>query len=105
MKRRKNWSTLVEGYKYDKLIYRECDKLDLKSFSDSDSACILDSRKNTSGYCPKIDISSGAISWASNFQKCVSPSTAEAELNAIVKATKEAVHLANVLKEMNIDVE
>ena len=32
-------------------------------------------------------------------------STAEAELNAVVEASKKATHLANFLKEMNIDVE
>ena len=31
------------------LIYRKCDKLDLKGFSDCDWAGILDSRKSTSG--------------------------------------------------------
>ena len=53
----------------------------------------------------KLDNSSGEFSWASELQKCVSTCTAEAELNAVVEASKEAVHLANFLKEMNIDVE
>ena len=43
------------------------------------------------------------IIWASKLPKCVSTSTAEAELNAVVEASKEAVHLANLLKEMIID--
>ena len=62
-------------------------------FSDSDRAGNLDSRKSVSGYCFKPDESSGAISWATKLQKCVTTSTAEAELNAVVEASKEAVHL------------
>ena len=95
----------LKGKKSKKFIYRKCDKLDLKGFSDSDWAGNLGSRKSTSVYYFKLDNSSGAISWASKLQKCVSTFTAEAELNAVVEASKEAVHLANLLKEMNIDVE
>ena len=88
----------LKGTESEKLICRKCDKLDLKDFSDSDWAGNLDSRKITSGYCFKLDSSSGAISWASKLQKCVSTSTAE-------ETSKKAVHLANLLKEMNMDVE
>ena len=72
---------------------------------DFDWACNFDRGKSTSGYCFKHDNSSGAISWASKLQKCASTSTAGADLNAVVEANKEAVHLSNLLKKMNIDVE
>ena len=107
----KHWNTAkaclryLKGTKSETLIYRKCDKLDLNGFSDSDWAGNLDSRKSTSGYCFKLDNISGEISWASKLQKCVSNSTAETELNAVVEASREAVHLANLLNEMNIDVE
>ena len=48
-----------------------------------------------------LDISSGAISWASKLQKFVP----EVKQNAIVETKKEAVNLVNLLKELNIDVE
>ena len=49
----------------------------------------------------KLKNSSGAIIWATKLQKCVSTSTAEAELNVVVETSKEAVHLANVLHELD----
>ena len=107
----KHWNAAKAGLRYlkgtksEKLFYRKCDKLDLKGFSDSDWTGNLNSRKSASGYCFKLDSSSGAISWASKLQKCVSTSTTEAELNALVEASKKAVYLTNILKEMNIDVE
>ena len=91
----------LKGGKSEKLFYRKCDKLDLKGFLDSDWAGDLDSRK--SGYCFKLDNSSGAISCSVKLQKYVSTSTAE--LNAVVEASKEVVQLANLSKEMNIDFE
>ena len=43
--------------------------------------------------------SAGLVSY-----KCVSTSTAKAELNAVAAESKEVVHLANLLKETNIVV-
>ena len=82
----------LKGTESEELIYGKCNKLDLKDFSDSDWAGKLDSRKSTSDYCFKLDNSSGALSWASKLQNCVSISTAKGELNAVVDASKEAVH-------------
>ena len=95
----------LKGTKSEKLNYRKCNKIDLKGFLDSDWDGNLDSRKSTSGYCFKLDSSSEAISWARRLKKCVSTSTAEAELNAVVEASEEVVHSANLLKEMKIDIE
>ena len=41
----------------------------------------------------------------SKLQKCVSTSTAEAELNAVVEANKEAVHLVNLLRESDLEIQ
>ena len=82
------------------MVFRKSEKLELAGFSDSDWAGNIDNRKRTSGFCFNLNNSSGAISWASKLQKCVSTSTAEAELNDVVEASKEAVHLVNLLREL-----
>ena len=87
------------------MIFRKSEKLELTGFSDSDWAGNIDNRKSTSGFCFKLNNSSGAISWASKLQKCVSTSTAEAELNAVVEASKEAVHLVNLLRELDLEIQ
>ena len=46
--------------------------------------------------------------WSSSgakLQKCVSTSTAEAELNTVVEASKEAVHLVNLLRELDLEIQ
>ena len=87
------------------MVFRKSEKLELTGFSDSDWAGNIDNRKSTSGFCFKLNNSSGAISWASKLQKCVSTSTAEAELNAVVEASKEAVHLVNLLRELDLEIQ
>ena len=74
----------------------------MTGFSDSDWAGNIDNRKSRSGYCFKLNNSSVAINWASTLQKCVSTSTAEAELNAVVEASKEALHLEKLLPELDL---
>ena len=78
----------LKGIKSERLIYRRCDKLDIKDLSNSDWAGILDAGKSASSYCFKVDNSSGAMSWGSKLQKCISTSTVEAELNAVVESSK-----------------
>ena len=87
------------------MIFRKNEKLELTGFSDSDGAGNIDNRRSTSSYWFKLNKSSGAISWASNLQKCVSTSRTEAELNVVVEASKEAIHLANLLRELDIDIQ
>ena len=84
------------------MVFRKSENLELTGFSDSDWAGNIDNRKSASGFCFKLNNSSGAISWASNLQKCVSTSTAEAELNTVVEASNEAVHLVNLLRELDL---
>ena len=84
---------------------RKSEKLELTWFSDSDLAGNIDNRKRTSGYCFKLNKNSVAISWASNLQKCVSTSTADAEVNAVVEASKEMVHFAKLLSELDLETQ
>ena len=95
----------LKGTKSEKMVFRKSEKLELTGFSASDWAVNIDNRKSTSGFCFKLNNSSGAISWACKLQKCVSTSTAEAELNAVVEASKEAVHLVNLLLELDLDIQ
>ena len=84
-------------------FFREGEKLELTGFSYSDWARNIDNR--ISCYCFKLNKSSCAISWDNELEKCVSTSTAEAELNAVVEASKEAVHLANLLRELGVEIQ
>jgi hypothetical protein len=63
--------------------------LGLVSYTDSDYAGCLDSRKSTSGYFFKFGY--GVISWRSKLQDCTAPSTTEAEYVAVSDAAKEAL--------------
>ena len=80
-------------------------KLELTEFADSDGAGNMDNRKSTRSFCFKLNNSSGAISSTSKLQKCVSTSTAEAELIAVVEASKEAVLLVNLLRELDLEIQ
>ena len=95
----------LKGTKSEKMIFRKSEKLELTGFSDSDWAGNIDNRKSTSGFCFKLNNCSGAISWASKLQNRVSTSTAEAEFNAVVEASKEAVHLVNLLRELDLEIQ
>ena len=95
----------LKGTKSEKMVFRKSKKLELTGFSDSDWAGNIDNRKSTNGFCFKLINSSGAISWASKLQMCVSTSTAEAELNAVVEASKEPVHLVNQLRELDLEIQ
>ena len=90
----------LKGTESEKMILRKSEKLELKGFSDQDWAGNLDHRRSICGYCFKTIKNSGAINWVIKLQKCVSTSTAEAELRS-----KEAVHLVNLLKELDLEIQ
>ena len=46
--------------------------------------------------------SSRAISWGCRAQKTVATSTAEAEFNSVVEASKEAIHLSGILEDLGV---
>ncbi|GAA0142710.1 transmembrane signal receptor [Lithospermum erythrorhizon] len=73
----------------------------LESFTDSDMAGDLDSKKSTSGYL--FTFVGGAISWQSKLQRCVALSTTEAEYIAITECCKELLWLKRFFEEIGID--
>ncbi|UYV84036.1 hypothetical protein LAZ67_X000937 [Cordylochernes scorpioides] len=71
----------------------------LIGFSDAYFAGDLDTRKSTTGYV--FMLNNGPISWCSQKQNCVSLSTTESEYIAAFKATKEAIWLRQLLRELH----
>eukprot|EP00965_Chrysotila_dentata_P114999 3801359-Pleurochrysis_carterae.AAC.1 len=69
----------------------------MHGYSDSEWA----TRHSTSGYV--FFYGQAAISWASKKQATVALSSCEAEIVAASEATKEAVYLRALLKELGID--
>lgn len=67
-------------------------------YCDSDWAGDVDSRKSTTGYC--FLLGQGAISWHSKKQPIVALSSTEAEYVASTNATKEAIWLQQLCKDV-----
>ena len=108
----KHWKAgkRVLGYfkgssKSKSLDFRRGDKLTLECFSDADWVGNLDYRKSTSGYCFKLSSSSAVVSWSTKVQRYVATSTAEAEMNSLLEATKEAIHLRDLLQDLSVEVQ
>lgn len=74
-------------------------ELDLVGWSDSNWAQDLDTRKSVSGFV--FEISGASVSWSSKKQSAVATSTVEAEYVASANATREAVWLRTLLKELD----
>lgn len=70
----------------------------LCSYTDSDMAGDVDTRKSTSGYLTTF--AGGAVSWQSRLQKCVALSTTEDELIAVVEACKELLWMKRFIGEL-----
>ena len=70
----------------------------ISGFCDSDYAGDITTAKSTSGYI--FLLAGGPISWKSKLQSIVAQSTTEAEYIAINAASKEAVYIAEILKEL-----
>ena len=94
----------LKGSKSKSSIFKRGDKLTLECFSDADWAGNLDHRKSSSVYCFKLISSSAVVSWSTKVQRCVATSTAEAEKNSLVEATKEAIHLRDLPQDLNVEV-
>ncbi|UYV83455.1 hypothetical protein LAZ67_23001090 [Cordylochernes scorpioides] len=71
----------------------------LIGFSDADFAGDLNTRKSTTGYM--FMLNNEPISWCSQKQNRVSLSTTESEYIAASKATKEAIWLRQLLRELH----
>ena len=99
-----HWQAVKRIFRYIKgtiglkLTYRG--KMDdLTGYSDADWAGDHDTRRSTSGFV--FNVGSGAISWQSKRQPTVALSTCEAEYMAQTQATKEAVWLKELLRELD----
>ena len=95
----------LKGSKSKSFVFRRGDKLTLECFSDADWAGHLDHRKSTSGCCFKLSSTSAVVSWSTKVQRCVATSTAEAEMSSLVEATKEAIHLRDLLQDLSVEVQ
>ena len=77
------------------ITFMKCDDTGVNGYTDSDNASCKDDRRSITGFC--FIVGSGAISWAARRQTCEATSATEAELHALSKAVKEAVHLRGIL--------
>jgi hypothetical protein len=87
----------LQGTKDMVLVYRG-DLMPLVGYTDADWAGDVATRRSTSGYI--FNIGSGAISWSSKRQPTVALSSCEAEYVGETQATKEAIWLRRLLREL-----
>lgn len=71
---------------------------ELIGFSDADYASDVETRRSTTGYV--FCMANGPVSWSSQRQKLVVLSTTESEYVAAATATREAMWLRNLLKDI-----
>jgi hypothetical protein len=72
--------------------------IDLIGWTDSDWAQDPDSRRSIGGFV--FDVAGGSVSWSSKKQPTVALSTVEAEYMAASNATKEAIWLRTLLRDL-----
>ena len=70
----------------------------ISSYSDADYAGDISTAKSTSGYI--FNIAGGPFTWRSKLQSIIAQSTTEAEYIALNLATKEAIYIIALLKEL-----
>ena len=70
-------------------------------YLDSDYVGNIDDRRSTTGYV--FTLSGGPVCWRSTLQSLVAMSTTEAEYMAVAKATKEALWLKGLVKELGLN--
>ena len=89
LKRTKNYMLVYSG-----------DELIPVGYTDSDFMSDKDSRKSTSGYV--FTLGSGAISWMSVKQSCITDSITKAEYVATSEVAKEAIWLCKFLRNLEV---
>ncbi|KAL3834104.1 hypothetical protein ACJIZ3_008840 [Penstemon smallii] len=100
---KEHWSAMKRILRYIKgtsnaaLCYGGSD-FTVRGYVDSDFAGDLDKSKSTTGYV--FTLAGAAISWVSKLQSVVATSTTEAEYVAPTQASKEAIWLQMLLKEL-----
>lgn len=75
--------------------------LNVEGYSDADWAGDTDSRRSTSGYI--FMVCGAPYSWNSKLQRVVAMSSSEAELIALTAATKEAIWVRKLLRDLDQD--
>ena len=70
-------------------------------YLDSDYVGNIDDRRSTTGY--EFTLSEGPIYWRSTLQSLVAMSTTEVEYMAVAEATKEALWLKGLVKELGLN--
>ena len=70
-------------------------------YSDSDYVGNIDDRRSTTSYV--FTLFGGPVCWRSTLQSLVAMSTTEAEYMAVAKATKEALWLKGLVKELGLN--
>ena len=84
------------------MCYRKCaNGLTLIGYSDADWASSTDDRRSTTGYCFILSECGPAISWKSRKQRTVALSSCEAEYMALSATIQEALHLVQLLKDVD----
>ena len=69
-------------------------------YTDADHAGDLSTRRSTGAYL--FTLHGGAVTWSSKLQTCVALSSCEAEYMAQTQASKEAIWIAQLLKELDL---
>lgn len=103
---KKHWIAVKHILKYLKGTANKClrfgnNDASIVGYTDSDYGGCADTRRSTSGYV--FIFAGGAISWRSCLQSCTSSSTTEAEYVAASEASKEAIWLARLLGNLDIE--
>jgi len=78
-------------------------ELYLNGFADADWGTCLDSRRSVSGVC--VFLGTSLITWKSKKQEVASGSSTEAEYRSMAVATKELLWLAQMLKDLHVEME
>jgi hypothetical protein len=85
---------------YGITFVRQKSNLSVVGYVDADYAGDLDDKRSTTGYV--FTLAGGPICWKSMIQSTVAMSTTEAEYMAAAEATKEALWLIGLVKELGI---
>lgn len=88
----------LQATQHYKLRFSQSRTINLTGYSDSDYAGDDDDRKSTSGFI--FLLSGNVISWYSGKQKTVTLSSTEAEFVALTLTIQEAIHLQQILSEI-----